>query len=288
MKQISYTIPFLKVQAQGNNYIYCDFTTHLQPEGIDFVRLARFVSDKNVGIGSDGLVCLFPDRDADVRMRIWNSDGSEALNCGSALRSVTAYLHNRKQLVHSRYKIKTNSGIYESFVVKSSDYYITSVALDRVSRLGLKDVGERGLVKIGQWTGFPVSVGNPHFVIFSEYGAFNKEELATLNIKRIAEQINEDPLLPEGANIEFVVIEDKKKVQLRVWERGSGETQACGTGACAVVYAGISLGLLENSVELTFPGGLVEVEIDSLESGCLLSGRVDFVCDGTLYYEQNE
>jgi diaminopimelate epimerase len=287
MKQTSYKIPFVKIQAQGNNYIYCDFTTHLQSENIDFVRLARFVSDKNVGIGSDGLVCLFLDSDADVRMRIWNSDGSEAMNCGSALRSVTAYLHNRKHLVSNRYEIKTNSGIYESFVVKSSDYYITSVVLDRVSRLNLKDEEKRGLVKIGQWTGFPVSVGNPHYVIFSEYGAFNKEELGTLDIKRIAEQINKEPLLPDGANIEFVVVENKGKVLLRVWERGSGETQACGTGACAVVFAGISLGLLDNSVELTFPGGLVKVEIDSLESGCLLSGRVDFVCDGTLYYEQS-
>ncbi|MCB5231353.1 MAG: diaminopimelate epimerase [Candidatus Cloacimonas sp.] len=285
-----FRIPYTKMQAQGNNYIYCDFTGHDLPVELDLNKFAIFVSDQNIGIGSDGLVCLFEDKEADVLMRIWNSDGSEAMNCGSALRSITAYLYNRKKIRKDRYRIKTKAGIFESYIADKALSYHTTVVLSGVEKLrsdSQTSKNDESLVDVEGWKGVPVSVGNPHFVLFDKHQNHDCFELPSIDIKSISEKINGAPYFKEGANIEFVAVEDSKRVKARVWELGSGETQACGTGACAIAYAGFTLGILEREVEIVYPGGSVSVVLKVEGSDCHLSGEVRIVSDGEVYYEQD-
>ncbi|MBW6516693.1 MAG: diaminopimelate epimerase [Candidatus Cloacimonetes bacterium] len=276
---------FTKMQAQGNSYIFFDFLEK-SPPVFDIPKFAISVSDKNFGVGADGIVFLLPDTESDAHLRIWNADGSEAETCGSALRSVMALLYKKSNDSKKNYSIKTAAGIVNGTVVYLDDKYEVSIAVNNIQTIlygHTKDVDPiENLINVDKWIGLPVSVGNPHFVVIDRFQEYGADITNTDLIQRIGPDITQDATFKEGINLELVKIINPRKVAVRVWERGTGETLACGTGACAAVYAGFHLGFLDTEVTVIFPGGRVTVNLNHQENSCRLLGSVGFVFEGQL------
>jgi diaminopimelate epimerase len=289
MTDILLPIKYIKMQAQGNSYIYFDFLDTPVPR-TDLKELAKAVSAKNFGIGSDGMVLLLPDPEADVLVRIWNADGSEAENCGSALRCVTALLSRRSKEKKNKFLLRIASGLVEGYIKHPASSPVVSIVLDNIGfyrKESERDSDQKNQVTFENLTGITVSAGNPHLVIFDGYQGNSFELQDTSFIHEWGKSLSLNSFFPQGTNVEFVKAVDSRLVSTRVWERGSGETSACGTGACAVLFAGMSLGLLDKEVEVRFPGGPVYVEYDEKDRKCLLSGEVSLISAGEFYYRSS-
>jgi len=252
-------LEFFKMQAQGNDYIYFDFLHSDQPQ-LNYSELAVKLSSRHKGIGSDGIVLLLPDPETDCFMRIFNADGSEALNCGSALRSISGYMHERTG--SNNFRINTLSGIKTS-----------SVSEDGVVEVFLGDpVIINKKVEISGFAGNLIQLGNIHFVVnvpvLPERSQFSD----------IAESILSDPEFSGKLNIEFVKVISPEEIEILIWERGSGATLACGTGACASAYSGITSNLLNTPINVRMPGG--DVTADLRGKKIYLSGQVEYVFSG--------
>ena len=281
------SINFSKIQAQGNSYIYLDFMEQKLPD-VDFPKLARFVSDYHKGIGSDGMVVLMPEDGADALMRIWNADGSEAETCGTALRSVMLLLYKKDTSKKKSYKIKVGSEIIAGSIIETENIFQTKVTFKNLRMILLghnkDDDAVENLINIDRWIGLPVSIGNPHFVIIDRFQDYSANITHPELIQRVGPMINDEGTFPDGVNVEMVKIINPRKVEVRVWERGTGETLACGSGACAVAYAGQILGFLDTEVDVKFPGGTVTVNLNDKGTECNLIGQVTHVCNGTVEY----
>jgi len=252
-------IPFVKMHAQGNDYLYLDAQeSKLQ---LDFPRVSRTASERHYGIGSDGLVLIETSEIADAKMSIWNADGTFAQMCGSALRSVIAYLFQKTG--KREFKIETASGIKTGMVVKDGNHPIVEV------NMGYPELIDEDLV-LQQVHGMHISMGNPHFVAWGTEHDFADK----------AASLSADPYFAEGVNAEFVSIQNRNEIQMWVWERGSGATLACGTGACASVFAGITSRLLDNQVTVHMPGGSVTVTYSPEKMSIYLKGTVHFIATG--------
>ena len=220
--------PFFKAHGLGNDYIFFDFrdVAPAMLEGIDWGRLSRRLSDRHTGIGGDGIVLILPSRIADAAMRIFNADGSEAQMCGNASRCVARYIGHDMSL-------ETISGIKEIRFVDAG------IAVD---------MGE--VRSLGRWGEYHlVSVGNPHAVRFMDHDA--DDDLVHIE----GPKVENDPYFPERTNVEFAHIHSSHEITMRVWERGSGETMACGTGATATAHAAVEAGLSEWPVTIHLLGG---------------------------------
>lgn len=273
---------FVKMQGAGNDYVYLDRLHDPLPPDVDPAALARLVSDRHTGIGADGLIVLLPSRRADVRMAIWNADGSAAETCGNGLRCVARYLHDRGLIRGRRARIETARAVVTVDVLVSAGR-VTGARLD----LGPPILEARAIptllpgdppldVALPPSASDPdatfgpvrrvsaVSMGNPHCIAFVD--ALDDELVLGLGPR-----IERHPAFPQRTNVEFAVVRDRETVDVRVWERGSGETLACGTGACATVVAGVLSGRLERSARVRLPGG--ELAIDwSDDDHVLLTG----------------
>ncbi len=285
MKPIS--IEFSKIQAQGNSYIYIDCIEQELPN-VNLSKLARFVSDRHRGIGSDGMVILLPDDEADTLMRIWNADGSEAETCGTALRSVMLLLYKKDNSKKRDYKIRIGSEIIQGSIIESDDKFQTKVTFKNLRMILLghnkDDDAVENLINIDRWIGLPVSVGNPHFVIIDRFQDYSADITHPDLIQTVGPMIHHEGTFPDGVNVELVKIINPRKVEVRVWERGTGETLACGSGACAVAYAGQLLGFLDTEVDVKFPGGTVTINLNDKGTVCSLIGPVTQICNGILEY----
>ncbi len=260
-------LPFFKMHAQGNDYIYFDFTDEPVPD-LPFDTLAAALSERRFGVGADGIVLILPPNDAkhDVRMRIFNADGSEAEICGSALRCITGWLGTR--LEKDEIVIETIAGVKKGVVIEKTPQLITSISMGK-PRL----VAEH---KVQGYVGLEIDMGNPHFVIFDEQGPLKE-------IIRIGPMIERDEQFTHGVNVHLAIVENPTSVHIGIWERGSGPTLACGSGACATAYAGIRLGKLAGeTIEVHQPGGMVQVSFDEETQEITLSGEVSFVFTGTV------
>lgn len=255
---------FVKMQAQGNDYIYLDLRN--QNCSYDFEKLAIKLSNRNFGIGADGIVLIEKSKIADVKMRIFNADGTEAPMCGSALRSLTFLVLGNQSKTLS---IETKSGIKTSNVVIQNNKAYVKANLGKAEFF--KNVEKH---KKHGFEGFPIWVGNPHFVVFDKNASLEMLEKYGKSLQE------KDDLFTESCNAELVRIIDKENIEVYVYERGSGITLACGTGACATVYAGIKLDLLEKKVNVKFLGGTVLVEMKDNEM--ILSGEVKQVFTGKI------
>jgi diaminopimelate epimerase len=239
------TIPFIKMHGLGNNYIYLDGFAN--PYNEDYLsELAITVSNVNTGIGSDGLIYIAPSQVAALKMRIFNKDGSEGRNCGNGLRCVAKYAHEQKLVKTTAMTIETLSGIVEASIVEHKGHNaLVSVNMGK-PRLARHLIPMQGAY-IDQIIDEPfdvmgqkllltaVSMGNPHAIFFVQ-------TLEDAPHRALGPTIEKDARFPEKVNVEFVVVESPTSLHCRVWERGSGVTQACGTGACAVVVASILKG----------------------------------------------
>jgi diaminopimelate epimerase len=253
-----------KMHALGNNYIYVsEFEESLDDASL--ADLAVAVSDIRRGIGSDGLILIGPSNVADVRMRIFNADGSEAENCGNGLRCVAKYAYEHKYVSDTRMRIEVKTGVVEAEVHTGADGKVHSVTVDMgVPQFGAQHVHYQGPPTSGDdvtlavgdatFTGTLVSVGNPHFVTFVE-------DALTAPVAEVGPLIERHPYFPQRLNVEFVTPRHRNELDFRVWERGSGITYACGTGACASVAAGVRQGRLDNRVTVHLLGGDLHIEV---------------------------
>lgn len=253
---------FTKVHGLGNDFILVNASTG-QGFPDDYSTLAKEMCDRKFGIGADGLVLLLDSGVADVRMRIINSDGSEAEMCGNAIRCVAKYLYEQGVARKDEIKVETLAGImvpqvfHKNGVVEAVKVDMGGPILDRE---GIPMIGAAGRVISeeininGQnFSITAVSMGNPHAVIFVP-------DLSSIAWQDIGAKIEAHPSFPRKTNVEFVQVVSPNEVNMVVWERGAGPTMACGTGACAVVVAGVLNRLTEKRVTVNLPGGALQIE----------------------------
>ena len=269
-----------KMQGLGNDYIYIN---GLEETVEDPAGLARRISDRHFGAGSDGLVLILPCEEADFRMRMFNVDGSEAEMCGNAARCVGKYIHDRGLCDREEIRLMTGAGV-KILKLAVRDGKTASVRVDmcepelEASRIPValpagRVIGEPVEACGQQFRMTCVSMGNPHAVIFVD-------DADSFDVHRIGAALEVHPLFPRKTNVEFVTVKDRGHLRMRVWERGSGETLACGTGACATLVAAVLNGLCEQKAVLELNGGPLTVEWDRATNHVFQEGPAEFVFDG--------
>ena len=271
---------FTKMQGIGNDYIYvnCFEETVSQP-GL----LSRRMSRRHFGIGADGLVLLEPSDVADFGMRIFNSDGSESEMCGNASRCIGKYVYERGLTRKTSISLMTGSGL-KMLDLNVQDGLVRSVRVD----MGTPELSPREIpvdlpgeiilgysLELGSMV-YPincVSMGNPHCILFVR----NPD---TADVEHIGQLLENYPIFPNRTNVEFVQVEDREHIRMRVWERGAGETLACGTGACAALVASVLTGRCDRTADVELPGGTLRVTWSAEDNHVYQEGPAEFVFDG--------
>jgi diaminopimelate epimerase len=253
------TLHFAKLHGTANDFIYVAARAGFPG---DPPAAARRLCDRRRGIGADGLILLLPSNEADGRMVIYNSDGSRAEMCGNGIRGLAKFVHERGLIGKNPLAVETDAG------VKTLSLHLDGGRVARVTvDMGMPEwrgreipvdadgeVLDRPLVVDGRtWSVTCVSMGNPHCVVFVD-------DVAGLPLETIGPRFEQHPFFPRRVNTEFVRVEDRRRLTMRVWERGAGETMACGTGACAVAVAAARTGRSERQVTVTLPGGPLEID----------------------------
>ena len=260
---------FTKMHGCGNDYIYVNM---MENTIADSHTVAIALSDRHKGIGSDGLVLIdrSPVPEADYAMRIFNADGSEAMMCGNASRCIGKYLYERGLTDKTEIRLLTLSG------VKTLQLHLSGGIVEAVT----VDMGEpvfedesQFLAGRSQGRGSFVSMGNPHYVIFTD------------DVHQVAETgrtLEHHPAFPQRCNIEFACVQADGSIRTRVWERGSGITQACGTGACATAVAACLTGRAGRTSDIVMDGGTLHIEWREADNHVYMTGPAAFVFDGEI------
>ena len=280
-------LTFSKMHGIGNDYIYinCFQETVTDPE-----KLSIFMSNVRFGVGSDGLVLILPSEVADFRMRIFNADGSEAMMCGNATRCVGKYVYEHGMTDKTEVSLETNSGIkYLTLYVNEATNKVDAVKVDmgkailKPAEIPVADDGDRFIAKPVVVDGVSydmtcVSMGNPHAVVFLP-------GIDSLDLEKIGPSFEHHPLFPNRVNTEFIRVIDDHTLQMRVWERGSGETFACGTGACAAAVASVLNGYCKREQEILIHlrGGDLRIIYHNDESVTMI-GPATFIFEGKMEY----
>ena len=276
---------FSKMHGCGNDYVYVNC---MEKEVPNPGAVSEYVSHRRFGIGSDGLILIMPSVKADFRMRMFNADASEGKMCGNGIRCVAKYVYDKGLTDKTTFTIETLSGI-KTIDVTLKDGKVAEASVDMGKPvLKCTDIPmisdhfvfvDQGLVIAEDvvYNGTAVSMGNPHFVTFVD-------DVDSLDLEKLGPLFEHHKLFPEGVNTEFVQVIDKNTVKFRVWERGSGETWACGTGACAVAVACVTLnnaGKRDEELKVIAKGGELKVTYRKDDSG-ILKGSATLVCDGVI------
>lgn len=280
-------LTFSKMHGIGNDYIYinCFQETVTDPE-----KLSIFMSNVRFGVGSDGLVLILPSEVADFRMRIFNADGSEAMMCGNATRCVGKYVYEHGMTDKTEVSLETNSGIkYLTLYVNEATNKVDAVKVDmgkailKPAEIPVADDGDRFIAKpvVADGVSYDmtcVSMGNPHAVVFLP-------EIDSLDLEKIGPSFEHHALFPNRVNTEFIRVIDDHTLQMRVWERGSGETFACGTGACAAAVASVLNGYCKREQEILIHlrGGDLRIIYHNDESVTMI-GPATFIFEGKMEY----
>jgi diaminopimelate epimerase len=257
---------FTKYTGLGNDFIFLDGSTALGVKNPG--ELAVKLCDRRFGIGADGLVLLLPSQTADVRMRIINSDGSEAEMCGNASRAVALHMYRHGGLTKKKITLETLAGpIVTEIIDEIAGLVRVNMGRPRLTRGEIPVAGDSvsfaknvALEIDGKtWVGTGVSMGNPHFVIFVD-------DIKDIALESVGPKIETHSLFPRKINVEFVQVLDEKTVRMRVWERGAGITSACGTGACATAVACVLNQKTVNQISVILDGGTLEISWADKES----------------------
>lgn len=273
-------IKFTKMEGCGNDYIYIN---GFEEDILDINKLAIEMSERHFGVGSDGLVMILPADNADFTMRMFNSDGSESEMCGNAIRCVGKYVYDRKMTDKTTVSINTLAGI-KVLELHLKDGVVDTVTVDMGEPILEADlipvvsnkkpvVGETitALDKTFDFT--CVSMGNPHAVTFIE-------NTDLFEVEKYGSVLEVDDHFPRKANIEFAQVISKDYMKMRVWERGAGETWACGTGTCATVVAGVLNGLCDRKTTVKLLGGELFIEWNEENNHVYMTGPARFSFDG--------
>ncbi len=273
---------FTKMQWIGNDYIYINcFAEKVEHPSELSVRL----SERHFGIGSDGIILIEPSEVADCRMDIYNADGSQAMMCGNGIRCVGKYVYERGIVKKDVLKVDTMSGIKTLRLTVENDI-VTFVTVDMGKpTLTAKDIpvvfeketiiDEPISVDGSDYRITCVSMGNPHCVLFVD-------DVNKVDIEKTGPKLEKHNIFPHRANIEFIQVLNKGEINMRVWERGSGETWACGTGACASVVACAVNQKTGRNVKVHLKGGDLEINWDEESDSVFMKGPAEFVFDGTI------
>ena len=257
---------FTKMHGLGNDYLYVFGEV---PENI--AELSVKLSDRHFGAGSDGMIYISESEIADFKMRIFNADGSEAKMCGNGIRCVGKYVYDKGYTTKTKITVETLSGV-KTLGLEVADGKVQSAVVD----MGNVTVGkETDVILLGQdFTVLPVSVGNPHAVMFVE----DAERVA---VETIGPIIEKDSHFPDGVNAEFVEVRGRNELRMRVWERGSGITMACGTGACASAAAAVRKGFCDYDapIKVMLDGGPLEITV-SRDFNVSMDGPASLVYEG--------
>ena len=277
------TVKFTKMHGAGNDYIYVNTLLY---NIADPAKAAIAWSAPHTGIGSDGLVLIGESKlpEADYSMRIFNADGSEAMMCGNASRCIGKYLFEKGITDKTEIRLLTLSGIkILRLHLDESGKKVKSVTVDMLEpvlanrkQLASEDGSMTdGLVDIldREFRGTFVSMGNPHFVIFVD-------DISGVDVEKYGKALEYDPLFPERCNIEFAQVLDGGKIRTRVWERGSGITMACGTGACAAAVAAAKTGRATRTSDIVMDGGTLHIEWSEADNHVYMTGPAAFAFEG--------
>lgn len=268
------SLKFTKMHGLGNDYIILECMDGLPK---DIVRVARMLSDRHFGVGSDGVICICSSLISDFAMRMFNADGSEGEMCGNGIRCVAKYLYDRGLTDKVSVQIETLAGI-KTVDLRISDRAVVGATVD----MGKPFVGGIAEIYVNDknFTGIDVSMGNPHFVI-------SVSDAKAEDVSMTGRSVECHPRFASGVNVEFISVLDRKRIVMRVWERGSGETLACGTGACAAVAAAHLIDRVDRNVVVELPGGELEIMYREHDGHMLLTGPAVTVFDGW-WYENGE
>lgn len=273
---------FTKMHGIGNDYVYvnCFKETVEHPS-----EMAIKVSDRHFGIGSDGLILIKPSEVADGKMEMYNADGSQGAMCGNGIRCVAKYMYDYGITDKTSISVETKSGIkYLDLTIKEGKVDTVKVnmgtpilkAVDIPVRSEKEQVIDEPVMVDGkEWKITCVSMGNPHAITYID-------DVKNLEIEKIGPKFENHEIFPDRVNTEFVRVIDRNTVEMRVWERGSGETLACGTGACAVAVSSILNGLTEEEVTVKLLGGDLKIFWDRTENKVYMTGSATTVFDGEI------
>ena len=279
---------FTKMHGCGNDYVYvdCFHETVDNPE-----EVAKFVSDRHFGIGSDGLILICPSKVADVEMVMFNADGSRGEMCGNGVRCVGKYAYDFGLVKKEEITVETLAGI-KTLKLSLKDGKVDQVRVD----MGAPIFDARKVPVTfpeGEMINQPMevddtiyhvtclSMGNPHCVTFLE------QDIRQLDLEKIGPEFEHHETFPKRVNTEFANVIDRQHIRMRVWERGSGETLACGTGACATAVAAIVNGLCEDTVELELLGGTLTITYDKGANTVYMTGPATTVFSGEVFPPKN-
>lgn len=276
-------LEFTKMEGAGNDYIYINgFIEKIDNPS----QLAIRLSNRHFGIGSDGLVLILPSDICDFRMQMFNSDGSEAEMCGNASRCIAKYVYDKKLTTKKEISLETKAGVKHLTLLEGNDkshkvkvdmgqpildphLIPVQIAEEPVLNYPLNIDGET-------WNISCVSMGNPHAVVFTT-------NIDKLDLPTIGPKFEQHPIFPRKTNTEFIEIIDRYTLNMRVWERGAGETLACGTGACAAVVAAVLNRHCERKAVVNLLGGSLEIEWNPINNHVYMTGDAVTVFDGILY-----
>lgn len=276
---------FTKMHGCGNDYVYVNCMEKMLE---DPDQVSRFVSDRHFGVGSDGLILICPSDQADFRMAMYNADGSEGEMCGNGIRCVAKYVYDYGLTDQTSISVETKGGIkYLDLTVKEGKVSLVKVNMGspilKPSLIPIRSEKEQFVDepvtvdgKVYRMTG--VSMGNPHVVTFVD-------DTASLNLEKIGPSFEDHELFPNRINTEFVQVLSRHEINMRVWERGSGETLACGTGTCASAVACVLNGKTDEHLTVHLLGGDLEIFYDRANDTVWMTGPASVVFDGELSEE---
>lgn len=258
---------FTKMEGLGNDYVYVDCFKEsvLNPE-----KAAKVLSDRHTGVGGDGLILICPSSVADFCMKVYNADGSQAEMCGNAIRCVGKYVYEKGLTQKTHISIETLAGIkHDRLHVKDGKVMEVTADMGSPEYIGNVELTyEKDIYKLSI-----VDMGNPHAVMFVN-------DVHEYPVDKIGPYIENHPMFKYRTNVEFVQVIDSNSIRVRVWERGSGETAACGTGACAACVSGIKTERLAEAVDVYMPGGCLQIKYKKETNKIYMTGPARITFEG--------
>lgn len=269
----------------GNDYIYIDNLEGKNDIGKGKIpEFTRYICNRNFGVGADGIILIKESKIADLKMEIYNADGSQAQMCGNGIRCFGKYAYETGILKKTKMKIETLSGIKE-LTLKIENEIVTQVEVNMGRAIWKHDILPKIIekekmpisIQAEDWKieGTAVSMGNPHFVIITK----NIDEI---NIAKYGKAIENNPIFPNKTNVELIEILGNTSIKMRVWERGTGETFACGTGACAAFAVCYEKKLVKPEVTVFLKGGELKIRLDEETKEIYMTGMASKICDGSI------
>ena len=277
---------FTKMQGCGNDYVYVNL---FEEELDNRSEVAKKVSDRHFGIGSDGVIFINPSKIADFEMEMWNADGTRAEMCGNGIRSVAKYVYDYGLTDKTEVDICSFGKVKHILLTVENGKVVTARVDMGEPILKPSEIPTTASDDIGTVKMYPidvngttyevtcVSMGNPHAIIYVD-------SVDDLEIEKIGPHIENHPFFPRRTNVEFVQNVDENHIKMRVWERGTGETLACGTGCSALTVAGVLNGKTDRDVEIQVLGGIINVKWDEADGHVYMTGPATTVFDGVIDY----